>query len=71
MRKEAIFADKFIFYLRISLEILDWPVEDLTLALYETITENFKIRSDVFAQPMFSNYRTLALDELFMKVLKT
>ena len=48
-----------------------WPVEVLTLALDETITENFKIRSDVFIQPMFSNYRMLALAELFMKILKT
>ena len=53
------------------MEILDWPVEVLTLALDETITENFKLRSDVFVQPMFSNYRKLALDESFMKILKT
>ena len=29
------------------------------VALDETITENFQIRSDVFVKPMFSNYRTL------------
>ena len=51
--------------------ILDWPEEVLTLALDETITENFKICSDVFVQPMFSNDRSLALDESFTKFLKT
>ena len=50
--------------------ILDWPEDVLTLALDETITKNFKICSDVFIQPMFSNYRMLALDELFTKILK-
>ena len=55
-----------------SSEILDWPVEVLTLALDETITANFKIRrGDGFIQPMFLNYRTLALDESFTKILKT
>ena len=43
----------------------------LTLALDEAITGNIKIRSDVFVQPMFSNYRTLPLDESFTKILKT